>query len=393
MFKVLQMHFPTDIQSIKNRIKKIDPVGYGITRNYLDGKVTYLSPYISKGVISTRQIAEYVMQLDYQPHQIFRLIQELAWRDYFQRVWQQLGDDIFEDIRMNRTAIRTHKLPKAILDASTGIAAVDEGIQSLIRTGYMHNHIRMYTASISCNIGRTDWRLPSQWMYYHLLDGDLASNTLSWQWVAGTFSSKKYYCNQENINQYCGTKQKGTFLDKPYLDLPSLDVPSALEPVENITLQTQLPKKESPVLDPSLPVLLYHPYHLDPTWKKDIKANRILVLEPSHFREHPVSEAVIKFIIELGENIEGLQIFAGEVGEITRLRDFNSIYTREHPSFQHFPGVHESREWLVPELTGRFTSFFDYWKKAEKVLFPKTKKADPALTLFSESPVLSLQKR
>jgi deoxyribodipyrimidine photo-lyase len=230
-------------------------------------------------------------------------------------------------------------------------------------------------------------------MYYHLLDGDLASNTLSWQWVAGTFSSKKYYCNQENINQYCGTKQKGTFLDNPYPNLPTLDVPSALEPVENITLQTQLPKKESAVLDPSLPVLLYHPYHLDPTWKKDIKANRILVLEPSHFREHPVSEAVIKFIIELGDNIEGLQIFAGEVGEITRLRDCNSIYTREHPSFQHFPGIHESREWLVPELTGRFTSFFDYWKKAEKVLFPKTKKADPALTLFSESPVLSLQKR
>lgn len=307
------MLFPTDIPSIKNRIHKIDPVGYGITRNYLDGKVTYLSPYISRGVLSTREITEHVMQLDYQPHQVLRLIQELAWRDYFQRVWQQLGDDIFEDIRMNRTATRSQKIPKALLNASTGIHAVDEGIQTLLRTGYMHNHLRMYVASISCNIGRTDWRLASQWMYYHLLDGDLASNTLSWQWVAGTFSSKKYYCNQENINQYCGTKQKGTFLDKPYLDLPTLEVPSVLESVENISLITHLPKKETPLLDPSLPVLLYHPYHIDPNWKKEIKANRILVLEPSHFREHPVSEKVINFMIDLGKNIDGLQILPGKL--------------------------------------------------------------------------------
>ena len=387
------MLFPTDIPSIKNRITKIDPVGYGITRNYLDGKVTYLSPYISRGVLSTREITEHVMQLDYQPHQVLRLIQELAWRDYFQRVWQQLGDDIFEDIRMNRTATRSQKIPKALLNASTGIHAVDEGIQTLLRTGYMHNHLRMYVASISCNIGRTDWRLASQWMYYHLLDGDLASNTLSWQWVAGTFSSKKYYCNQENINQYCGTKQKGTFLDKPYLDLPTLEVPSVLESVENISLITHLPKKETPLLDPSLPVLLYHPFHIDPNWKKEIIANRILVLEPSHFREHPVSEKVINFMIDLGKNIDGLQIFAGEVGELVELRNCNSIYTREHPSFHHFPGYHESRDWMVPELTGRFNSFFDYWKKAEKVLFPKSSKAASTPTLFSTAPALSLQKR
>lgn len=185
------MQFPTDIQSIKSRIEKIDPVGYGITRNYLNGKVTYLSPYISRGVLSTRQIAQHVMQLDYQPHQILRLIQELAWRDYFQRVWQQLGDDIFEDIRMNRTAIRSHKIPTAILEGTTGIEAVDQGIQSLLQTGYMHNHLRMYVASISCNVAKTHWSQPSQWMYYHLLDGDLASNTLSWQWVAGTFFFKE----------------------------------------------------------------------------------------------------------------------------------------------------------------------------------------------------------
>ncbi|NBR37028.1 MAG: deoxyribodipyrimidine photolyase, partial [Chitinophagales bacterium] len=174
------MTFPTDIASIWNRIDTIDPIAYGQTRNYIQGDVTYLTT-----------------------QQIQRFLQELAWREYFQRVWQQLGDDIFDDIRVNRTPLHSSQLPAAIANACTGIEAIDQGIETLYRTGYMHNHLRMYTASLVCNIAKDYWKLPSQWMYFHLLDGDLASNTCSWQWVAGSFSSKKYYCNQENINKYC----------------------------------------------------------------------------------------------------------------------------------------------------------------------------------------------
>ena len=55
----------------------------------------------------------------------------------------------------------------------------------------------MYIASIVCNIAKSHWKLPTKWFYYYLLDGDLASNNLSWQWVCGANSSKKYYANQE----------------------------------------------------------------------------------------------------------------------------------------------------------------------------------------------------
>ena len=304
------MNFPTDIKSIKNRIQQIDPVAYGTSRNYLDGKVTYLSPYISRGVISTRQIADIILQKEYPSHQVVRFIQELAWRDYYQRIWQQLGDEIFEDIRVCHSQIRTSHLPKAIADASTGIEAIDKGIKDLYQTGYMHNHLRMYVASIICITAQSHWSLPSKWMYYHLLDGDLASNGLSWQWVAGTFSSKKYYCNQENINRFCNTSQTGTFLDLAYTDLPTQQVPSVLKELTIPALSTTLPNKIFPTLDSNLPTFLYHPYHLD-------------------------------------------------------------------PAFLHFPGKKEERDWLVPELTGRFNSFFDYWKKAEKFIFshstPETK--------------------
>ena len=371
------MNFPTDIKSIKNRIQQIDPVAYGTSRNYLDGKVTYLSPYISRGVISTRQIADIVLQKEYPSHQVVRFIQELAWRDYYQRIWQQLGDEIFEDIRVCHSQIRTSHLPKAIADASTGIEAIDKGIKDLYQTGYMHNHLRMYVASIICNTAQSHWSLPSKWMYYHLLDGDLASNGLSWQWVAGTFSSKKYYCNQENINRFCNTSQTGTFLDLTYTDLPTQQVPSVLKELTIPALSTTLPNKIFPTLDSNLPTFLYHPYHLDSEWKKSIKANRILVLEPSHYREHPVSDKVINFTLGLANQIQDLQVFAGEVSELTELRKSKEIVTKEHPAFLHFPGKKEERDWLVPELTGRFNSFFDYWKKAEKFIFshstPETK--------------------
>ena len=218
------MNFPTDIASIWNRIDSVDPIAYGHTRNYLQGDVTYLSPYISRGVISPRQVAAAVLSKGYTPEQIQRFLQELAWREYFQRVWQQLGDDLFDDIRVNRTPLSSSLLPTAIATANTGIEALDQGIEMLYRTGYMHNHLRMYTASAVCNISKAYWKLPSQWMYYHLLDGDLASNTCSWQWVAGSFSTKKYYCNQENINKYCNTHQQNTWLDHDYSVLPVMTV-------------------------------------------------------------------------------------------------------------------------------------------------------------------------
>ena len=209
-----KMTFPTVYEDIIEKMNAIDAIAYGKSRNFINGAVTYLSPYISRGVISTRQVAEMIENKGYTNEQSEKLIQELAWRDYFQRVWQNLEEDMFEDIRHRYTGVKHRNMPTAISNANTGIDAIDKGITTLFETGYMHNHLRMYTASITCNIAKANWQLPAQWMYYHLLDGDLASNTCSWQWVAGSFSSKQYYCNQENINKYTGSNQTGTFLDK-----------------------------------------------------------------------------------------------------------------------------------------------------------------------------------
>ena len=128
-------------------------------------------------------------------------------------------------------------LSKAIVDAKTGITAIDKSILKLYDIGYMHNHLRLYVASIACNIAQSHWMLPAKWMYYYLLDADWASNSLSWQWVAGSNSNKKYFANQQNINKYCFTNQTDTFLDFDYVEFQKFEIPEILKQICCISLK------------------------------------------------------------------------------------------------------------------------------------------------------------
>ena len=183
--------FSTGYQEILQRVQNINPVQYAKTRNFVNGAVTYLSPYISRGAISVKQVMETVLHKGYKPYQIEKFLQELAWREYYQRVWQYAGDDIWKDIKQPQQDVLHHQMITAVDEAATGIEAIDKSIENLYNSGYMHNHVRMYTASLVCNMAKAHWLQPSQWMYYHLLDGDIASNNCSWQWVAAAFASKK----------------------------------------------------------------------------------------------------------------------------------------------------------------------------------------------------------
>lgn len=373
--------FPTDLASILNRIDKIDPEAYAKTRNFKDGAVSQLSPYLSRGVISTRQILQALVDKGFEWTTVQKFVQELTWREFYQRLWQSWEDDLFEDILQTRSGVNNRLMPASILQGTTGIHAIDEGIKELEETGYMHNHLRMYVASLTCNLGKSHWPMPASWLYYHLLDGDLASNTCSWQWVAGTFNGRKYYCNQQNIDRYFHTRQDGSFLDQPYESLPSLSTPDALQALASFHAEIKLPKTELPVLDPTKPLYLYNGYNLDPSWDSDVDANRLLLLEPSHFHRFPVSEKVINFILELAKNIEGIQIYTGEVSTIPDWRKFTKIVSKEHPAFQHYPGAKQDRDWMFPQLRANHTSFFRFWKQAERkaaALFAKNEASVPA---------------
>ena len=359
--------FPTDYKSILQRLENIDPLKYAQTRNFTDGAVTYLSPYISRGVLSSQQIKEHVLKT-YKPYQVEKFLQELAWREYWQRVWQAIDNKIFIDIIQEQPNVVHRKMVAAIESADTGINAIDEHIEQLYSTGYMHNHVRMYLSSIACNVAKAHWLQPAQWLYYHLLDGDLASNNLSWQWVAGTFSSKKYYCNQENINRYTKSNQQHTFLDKSYEEITAMRIPEVLLDKSNFFAQTVLPKNSAPLLIEGLPVIVYNSYNLDPLWYASEPANRILLLEPAHFKKYPVSEKVIQFITDLSKNIADIQIFTGNFEELKILSGNRKIIFKAHPTTVHYEGSPENYDFMFPQVSGFFSSFSSYWKKCGKYM-------------------------
>lgn len=296
-----------------------------------------------------------------------KLVQELAWRDYWQLIWLAKGEAIHTDLKTPQDPITNRQIPKAVLHARTGIQAVDAAIRNLYATGYLHNHMRMYIASICCNVANSHWLAPARWMYAHLLDGDLASNQLSWQWIAGTFSSKKYYANQENINRFFNSKQKNTFLDIGYEEFNTLAPPPVLRETCPFQMVSNLPKCPQPALQANQTTLIYTYYNLDPSWHEGEEAQRILLLEPSLFERHPVNRKGIDFALALARNIPGIKSFAGEFHELEKQLTPGKIIYKEHPLNRHFKGHAEPREWLST-VTGDFPSFFAFWKKCKKEL-------------------------
>lgn len=359
--------FGTSLDFIQRCIEEIDPVAYGKSRNFIDGQVTYLSPYISRGVISTKQVLKAVLSKGYSPYHIEKFIQELAWRDYWQQIWIAKESAIDQDLKHPQPDVQSQGIPVSVVKSQTGIEAIDSAVNAFYKTGYLHNHVRMYIASICTNMAKCHWKQPAQWMYYYLLDGDWASNALSWQWVAGANSNKKYYANQGNINKFCYSQQQNTFLDVSYDELPVMDIPKVLTETETFILRTDLPSSEKIIIDTSLPTLIYNYYNLDPHWKSEEKANRVLLLEPSHFLKYPVSNKSIQFIQDLAKNISGIQIFVGEFHDLVHTYSPKVIYFKEHPTNLHYQGIQEDRDWMF-SVTGYFPSFFGFWKKCKKEL-------------------------
>ena len=346
------------------KLASIDPVKYQATRNYIGGS-TRLSVYITRGVLTLPQIKDYLLK-NYTKIESYKLVNELAWREYMQREWQIKGNAIFDDIKNKQEDFESNDLPLSIIKAETGIEALDSGINQLYETGYVDNHMRMWIAGLICNIAHTKWQKPAAWMYYHLLDGDPASNFLSWQWVAGTFSSKRYLPSQENINKFTKTTQNNTFLDLSYEELAIIKTPLILKERISENLVWAAPKSSELKIDKSIPTVLYHSFWLNKNWRDNISANRILVLEPDWFAKFPVSQKVTDSILEIAAEIPGIQIFVGNIEElIPHLGE--EIYYMSHPSVTHWPGHADQMSLLFPDMSLKsYNSFSSFWKQCLK---------------------------
>jgi deoxyribodipyrimidine photo-lyase len=347
-------------------ISGIDTNQYAQRRNYLGGS-TQLSEYITRGAISLPVVR--AILLENNPNAAdSKLINELAWREYWQLVWQVRGAGIFDYIRPIERQLRPG-IPQAVLDANTGIAVLDRGIQELLQTGYIHNHLRMWLAGLICNIAGCDWRTGADWMHSYLIDGDYASNHLSWQWVAGSYTGKAYLPQQDNINMYSDTTQHATYLDQPYEALASMAVPTQL-----LDVTTTLPSNSGKLpanitslnnLSQASEILLYSPWTLDTQWRINSTARRVLLIDNKMFPPNRFSQNVIDSIVWFADQIPNLEIFYDQPEALQPMSDL--ITRKFYAGISDWPGIVDPPDLLFPEVPTKFyPSFSSFWKQAQK---------------------------
>ncbi len=367
------LEFPTSHSAARARLALVEPQYYSSRRNYV-GESTMLSPYITRGSLTLPEVRDFVVE-KYGHEKSQKLIFELAWREYWQHEWAMRGDAIYKDIKRTQERVVSMQLPQSVQSAETGINHIDNAIESFYETGYLHNHERLWIAGLVCNIAQTHWWQPSKWMYYHLLDGDVASNSLSWQWVAGTFSSKKYLPSQSNINEFACSTQSNTIIDHSYDELATMPVPEKLTSRCEAAFTWKKPDVAPALVDSTKHTYLYHPWWINPNWHAGKDGNRVLVLEPKWFELWPISEKVTDFIVNLALDIPGMQIHIGSVESL-------NINQEKATTMQHI----YTREWniqadtvpkLFPGIPNKpYQSFMSFWKQCQKKC-PNTRNGSP----------------
>ncbi len=191
-------------------LRRIHPESYARSRNFLDGDVSRLSPYLRHGVLHLAEVRDHALQVVRRAEEAEKFISELGWRDYWQRLYAVLGDDVWLDREPYKTGWGAdeyaEELPAEVIAGATGLACMDGFSSEMRTTGYLHNHARMWFAAWVVHWLHVRWQAGARWFLTELLDADVASNHLSWQWVASTFASKAYFFNRENLERYTSGK-------------------------------------------------------------------------------------------------------------------------------------------------------------------------------------------
>jgi deoxyribodipyrimidine photo-lyase len=200
---------------------------YGLEKR---SNVSGLSPYIRHRMITESEVLKAVFS-----HHSFadseKFIQEVFWRSYFKgylearpQIWRNYQLSCNQQIATIQAGGASANGYQQAIAGKTGIDCFDAWVNELVETGYLHNHARMWFASIWIFTLKLPWELGADFTFRHFMDGDPASNTLSWRWVGGLHTKgKTYLARAENIRAHTNGRfdPKGLSLDAAPLDEPS----------------------------------------------------------------------------------------------------------------------------------------------------------------------------
>ena len=194
---------------------------YGVERNFDYGptnrnNTSNLSKYITHRVINECEVIQSAYR-KFSFKKIEKFIQEVLWRTYW-KGWLEMRPQVWQDYiqDLSELTIETKTLNyQNAINGKTSISCFNDWVIELKEHGYLHNHVRMWFASIWIFTLNLPWQLGADFFLKHLLDGDPASNTLSWRWVAGLHTKGKHYLATEwNINKFSTKKYNNLHLNE-----------------------------------------------------------------------------------------------------------------------------------------------------------------------------------
>ena len=257
--------------------------------------VSCLSPYITHGIINELEVInKSLKKFSFAKNEKF--IQEVLWRVYW-KGWLELRPNVWLDYLTELEKIKNEfKNNQNYLDAIEGKTNIDcfnQWVIELKENNYLHNHTRMWFASIWIFTLELPWQLGAEFFMQHLYDGDAASNTLGWRWVAGIQTQGKHYLASEwNINKFTNNRFKNIKLNEN------------AKPISNDKIYSVINKsfKNSEISENKTLLIFENNMTFEFSDFKEHKFKKILLVSNNTDRTIKLSEKVLKFKANLLED-------------------------------------------------------------------------------------------
>jgi hypothetical protein len=292
-----------------SRAKAVDQLNNFIEQNLTDysklrnfdfgpsnrSNISCLSPYITHGVINELEVIDKSLKkFSFAKNEKF--IQEVLWRVYW-KGWLELRPNVWLDYLTELEKIKNEfKNNQNYLDAIEGKTNIDcfnQWVIELKENNYLHNHTRMWFASIWIFTLELPWQLGAEFFMQHLYDGDTASNTLGWRWVAGVQTQGKHYLASEwNINKFTNNRFKNIKLNEN------------AKPISNDKIYSVINKsfKNSEISENKTLLIFENNMTFEFSDFKEHKFKKILLVSNNTDRAIKLSEKVMKFKANLLED-------------------------------------------------------------------------------------------
>ena len=339
------MNFPT---SRNNALKKLDDfienniLDYTKSRNFDFGiqnrkNTSCLSPYVSHGIIGETEIINKVLK-KHLFNKTEKFIQEVLWRIYW-RGWLELRPMVWNDYLIKLKALNEeYKTNKNYLNAikgETNIQCFNDWVNELKETNYLHNHTRMWFASIWIFTLELPWELGAELFLKYLYDGDSASNTLGWRWVAGIQTPGKHYVASEwNIKKFTNNRYEKIRLNE-----------SAIPIKNNKTYSISSKDLTNPKIDDGKILLIFdNNLSFEFSDFRDKKFKKILIVNSNEDRKILLSDNIVKFKESLFQDqLDRLKKFSTDC-EVIKIKDIKKI---NENIYALYPSVGENLDFVV----------------------------------------------